>query len=323
MKTITFLPNEQWFVLQLPEANLKKQYAISNHGRVVTFKESIETGTLLKTNSTSKRQPRFSIKIDNKNINKVVCTEVGKHFLPKPNEACTHVIHIDGNIENNHVENLKWVTESEYKKNLMNRMFGSNRKLINTTAIKIFPTEEVVTLDLPNLAKKYAVTNFGRFISYIDDIEKDGVLMQLSLHEEGYKIWRYKQNKKACHMLLHRLVATHFLHKASDEHKFVIHKDHNKLNNAASNLLWVTLEEKTEHLKNCETIVKNNIRNATAEQLAKRGYKLTESKVRIIKKILFDRKRTTRLKMIAKQFGITPMQLRRIQTGENWGWVEG
>jgi hypothetical protein len=28
------------------------------------------------------------------------------------------------------------------------------------------------------------------------------------------------------------------------------------------------------------------------------------------------------MKMIAKQFDITPMQLYRIKSGENWGWVD-
>ena len=33
------------------------------------------------------------------------------------------------------------------------------------------------------------------------------------------------------------------------------------------------------------------------------------------------RNRKTRLKMIAKQFGISEMQVHRIKTGENWSYV--
>jgi len=327
LKKLSFLPNEKWAVIQLPEANLTKQYAVSNLGRIATFIDDIENGSLLKTQNNDKRQPRFSIRINGKNTNRVVSVEVATHFLPKPTEDSNCIIHIDGNINNNQVDNLKWVTEGIYKQNMLNRIFskprkGTSGKNGDQQVVKIFPTEEIRILEIPDLTRKYAVTSFGRLISFFSDIEKDGIVMGLSMHEEGYKIWRYKQKNKPCHMLLHRLVATHFLQKPSEDHKYVIHKDHNKLNNVATNLKWVTLEEKTEHINQSEHIVKNNIRNATAEELAKRGYKLTESKVRIIKKILFDRKRTTRLKMIAKQFGITPMQLRRIQTGENWGWVE-
>jgi phage antirepressor YoqD-like protein len=48
-------------------------------------------------------------------------------------------------------------------------------------------------------------------------------------------------------------------------------------------------------------------------------YKLTETKVKLIKRML--KADTTRLGMIAKQFGITQTQLNRIRSGENWGYV--
>ena len=48
--------------------------------------------------------------------------------------------------------------------------------------------------------------------------------------------------------------------------------------------------------------------------------KLDETKVKLIKKIL-QRDNKTRLKMIAKRFGISHTQLNRIRSGENWGHV--
>ena len=41
-----------------------------------------------------------------------------------------------------------------------------------------------------------------------------------------------------------------------------------------------------------------------------------------IKKMLANPNRKTRLRLIAKQFGISEMQLYRIKSGENWGHVE-
>jgi hypothetical protein len=43
--------------------------------------------------------------------------------------------------------------------------------------------------------------------------------------------------------------------------------------------------------------------------------------VRLIKKMINDPNRRTRLKIIAKRFGVTTMQLHRIKTGENWSDV--
>ena len=50
--------------------------------------------------------------------------------------------------------------------------------------------------------------------------------------------------------------------------------------------------------------------------------KLTVTSVIRIKKMINDPNRKTRMKMIAKQFGISEMQLCRIKRGENWGTVQ-
>jgi uncharacterized protein YjcR len=41
----------------------------------------------------------------------------------------------------------------------------------------------------------------------------------------------------------------------------------------------------------------------------------------LIKKLLAKPEQKTRLKMIAKQFGVSEMQIRRIKSGENWGHI--
>ena len=47
------------------------------------------------------------------------------------------------------------------------------------------------------------------------------------------------------------------------------------------------------------------------------GHKLTGVKVKIIKRKLFDTNRKTRMKMLAKLYGTSEMQLYRIKSGEN------
>jgi DNA-binding Xre family transcriptional regulator len=41
-----------------------------------------------------------------------------------------------------------------------------------------------------------------------------------------------------------------------------------------------------------------------------------------LKKRLLDPNRKTRLKILAKQYGVTMMTLHRIKTGENWGHIK-
>jgi predicted DNA binding protein len=52
------------------------------------------------------------------------------------------------------------------------------------------------------------------------------------------------------------------------------------------------------------------------------GNKLTVTEVMRLKKKLLDPNRKTRLKIIAKKFGVSEMTLHRIKTGENWGHIQ-
>jgi hypothetical protein len=112
---------------------------------------------------------------------------------------------------------------------------------------------------------------------------------------------------------VHKLVAEHFVKRDQPDQTFVIHLDHDKQNNYYPNLRWVTKDEMIEHNRNNPSLKNRQLPRQT------RNYKLTESKVRIIKKLLLNDK--NRLKMIAKQFGITHTQLNRIRSGENWKHV--
>ena len=94
----------------------------------------------------------------------------------------------------------------------------------------------------------------------------------------------------------------------------MIHLDFDKLNNKASNLKWVNKTEMfLHHKKNPKKIARKG--KVTSS-------KLTEGRVRLIKKKIFDPNRKTRMRLIAKQFGISEMQLYRIKSGENWSHVK-
>jgi hypothetical protein len=112
---------------------------------------------------------------------------------------------------------------------------------------------------------------------------------------------------------VHRAVAFLFLEKREDT-KFVIHKNHDLTDNYVQNLKWVNQKELTVHqLTNPERKKKLGLKTSA---------KLSEAKVRVIKKKLLDPNRRTRLRIIASQFGVSTMQLYRIKSGENWGDIE-
>jgi hypothetical protein len=68
--------------------------------------------------------------------------------------------------------------------------------------------------------------------------------------------------------------------------------------------------------------VKNAQKKLLEHNLNANGRKLTVTKVMLIKKLLARPEQKTRMKMIAKQFGVSEMQIRRIKSGENWSQVK-
>ncbi|MBL7473950.1 HNH endonuclease [Robertkochia sediminum] len=161
----------------------------------------------------------------------------------------------------------------------------------------------------------YKISNYGRVISFKHDPE--GVLLNPG-KVGGYSvITAIKKDKKNDLVYIHRAVAELFL-KNDEGKRFVIHLDFDKLNNQIENLAWATRGELTAHNSNNPKVIQAKERKKTHRTYAK----LTEAKVKLIKRKINDPNRKTRMKMIAKQFGISEMQLYRIKSGENWGSVE-
>ena len=158
---------------------------------------------------------------------------------------------------------------------------------------------------------RYEISNYGRLKSFQND-SKEGKLITGSIIQ-GYRSLNIRTGGKTINRYFHKLIAELFLSRENPEQTFVIHIDHDKKNNHFQNLKWVTKEEMIEHNRSSPNILNREMPRRT------RNYKLTESKVIMIKKLLRNDK--NRLKMIAKQFGITHTQLNRIRSGENWKHV--
>lgn len=182
--------------------------------------------------------------------------------------------------------------------------------------IRNYPNELWKEIELDDRFKKvdkFIISNYGRIIKETED-GKQILLDQKYIN--GYEVFYVKlsnEKSKRRAVYLHKLMAQTFLEE-SEEHRFVIHKDYDKKNNHLDNLQWATKREKEVHQ------FKNPLYK-TREKFIPPNAKLNAGRVKLIKRKLFDPNRKTRLKMIAKQFGISEMQLQRIKTGENWGEV--
>ena len=197
-------------------------------------------------------------------------------------------------------------------------------KLEKMKNILIYPNEEFKEIQLEDKLKlRYAVSNKGRLISFADSIDF-GRELKGSM-TDGYKLFKYKLYSEGRiinkHLFVYKLVAQYFIPKSADNQDCVLHLDRNRDNDDHRNLKWATREEMLEHSRN-SPFVKQAQRDLIEHNLNADGKKLTVTKVIHIKKLLSKPVQRTRLKMIAKQFGVSEMQIRRIKSGENWSQVE-
>ncbi len=169
--------------------------------------------------------------------------------------------------------------------------------------------KDIVFDDKISEREKFKISTYGRIINCKGDTE---FLVKESFIN-GYQNLPLKQkrNGKSTSRYVHKLVAEHFLER--NDGVYVIHLNYDKTDNKVNNLQWATKREKEVHqFSNPE--YRNKPRKRTYS-------KLTETKVKLIKRKINDPNRRTRMKMIARQFGISEMQLYRIKSGENWGSV--
>lgn len=169
--------------------------------------------------------------------------------------------------------------------------------------------------------KRYMISNYGRIVRCADSLEDGELLKQTNVG--GYMTVSIQSNKIRKSFYVHRLVAEYFLEKNieedSEDKDLVIHLDYNKSNNKVGNLKWASIKDKSRHQINSPNSIMAREERKTV--IRHEGHKLTSTDIIRIKKRIWDPNRKTRMKMIAKEFGISEMQLYRIRSGENWSHI--
>ena len=185
--------------------------------------------------------------------------------------------------------------------------------------IKKIPGEEWKPLQFSgwkHLRKKYALSSHGRIASFSEDVHNDGKLLEGSL-TTGYKTLNPHRPGNNGTLYIHREIARLFLKKAAPKYKYVIHLNHNKLDNAVKNLQWATLEEMIDHQQDSPA----KIAYKKVQANRKTGLKLNADQVKGIKRVLGNKNRNVTIKQLAEKYGVSEMTMYRIKSGENWGRV--
>lgn len=186
--------------------------------------------------------------------------------------------------------------------------------------IKKLPGETWKHLSFPGsklLRNGYALSSHGRIASYRKDILKDGKILRGSL-TTGYRTLNLHRPGHKGTLYIHREMAKLFFKRSSSRQKYVIHINHNKLDNYFKNLKWATLEKMIHHQQDSPAKI------AYKEKQANRtvGLKLTASQVKKIKNILNSKDRKITIRQLAKQYRVSEMTMYRIKSGENWGRIK-
>lgn len=110
--------------------------------------------------------------------------------------------------------------------------------------------------------------------------------------------------------LVHKMVAEVFLKKPSPHHRYVIHMDHDRLNNHYKNLKWATKAEVEEHTKN----------NPYATTKKGRGRKPVENVMltkEMVKRIKHALEEGVAPNAVAKQYAVNSQVVNKISRGED------
>lgn len=304
------------------EANInpKEKYQVSNLGRLKSFK-MMKHGRISKRVTKANCYTILGLKtIENKSTGRLVHRLVAQAFLKKETEFHNLVIHLNYKKGDNRAVNLKWATKEEVHIHALRRKRKSKtrdqtiERLQKYNYLNLDPKygEEqwkFIKFDEKiNQTEKYQISDYGRVISYKKD-KVNGKLKRIGYINDFQSLHVKQITGKNTARYIHKLVAEAFIPNLDPKKTVVIHLDYDKDNNHISNLKWVDTVEANKHLRS-----NPNFKTPNA--------KLTEAKVKLIKMKLADPKRKTRVKILAKQFGVSEMQLWRIKSGENWGHVK-
>ncbi len=166
------------------------------------------------------------------------------------------------------------------------------------------------------LRNRYAVSGFGRIASYKQDVLQDGKLLRGSL-TTGYRTLNLHRPNNKGTLYIHREMAKIFLKKPTPNHKYVIHRNHKKLDNNIKNLRWTTLEQMIAHQQDSPAKIAYKEKQANRTE----GLKLTATQVKRIKGVLNSKNRNITIKKLAQNYRVSEMTMYRIKSGENWARI--
>lgn len=137
-------------------------YKISNKGKVYSIPRNGTLGGIMKPTKQKNGYYFIHLKNKDKKINTGVHRLVAQAFIPNPDNKPT-VNHIDGDKQNNCVENLEWATYKEQLDHSLQLGLRKSQCNIQRKAVVVLPTNEKIYFENINDLTKY----FNKSRTYI------------------------------------------------------------------------------------------------------------------------------------------------------------
>jgi hypothetical protein len=176
---------------------------------------------------------------NDKPTGKLIHILVAEHFIDNPNNYKI-IKHKDGDIYNNHINNLEWIG---YFSNQINIIKKRNNK------IESLDGEEWKAI---NDFSNYKISKLGR----VSNENTNLLIKGISQPDKYLRVNLYK-DKKLYAKRIHQLVAQHFIPNPNNK-PIVNHKDGDKTNNKLDNLEWSTNSENIQHAHDNKLISKQS-----------------------------------------------------------------
>ncbi len=162
---------EIWKQIQFAgHKNLRKKYAVSNHGRAASYMEEILADGKILNGSLTSGYCTLNLHVEEGNGTIYVHREVAKLFCPKKSPKHKFVIHNNHNKTDNNFKNLKWASTqevSEHQQGSPEKIAYKERQANRSKGLKL-SASQVKTI-------KSAIGNPKRKLTYKQMAEKYGV----------------------------------------------------------------------------------------------------------------------------------------------------